>query len=183
MTYTPGPANILLMGTAIQSGLKKTIPMFLGIISGFLVVAVLIILGLGEIFKIYPIILEIIRVLGTFYLLYLAYKIYQSRNRNIKGKNTDNPTFLRGLLVHPLSPKAWMMLVSGYAQFINIEQSILAQSIIIIAVFIVSGASGNFIWMFTGSVLQQYLRNQRAVYWTYTILTVSLIILIISMWF
>ena len=183
MTYTPGPSNLLLMGTAMQSGFKKTIPMLLGVVFGFLLVAISVTSGLGKVFVLYPISLQIIKILGSIYLLYLSYKIFQSRNLEVKANNENKPSFKKGALIHPLSPKAWVMVATAYSQFINTQGNIFTQSFIIILALVVAGSSSNCLWMAAGSYLQRHLQNKKIVYWTFTLLSISLVVLIISMWF
>jgi threonine/homoserine/homoserine lactone efflux protein len=60
--------------------IKKTIPLILGVVLGYTTLVILINFVLISTFKQFPIIQEVIRVLGTFFLIYLAYKIAKSNN-------------------------------------------------------------------------------------------------------
>ena len=73
--YTPGPNNTVASYSGFNFGIKKTIPLILGVWLGYTVLVVLINFVLISTFVKYPIIQEVIKILGTFFLFYLAYKI------------------------------------------------------------------------------------------------------------
>jgi threonine/homoserine/homoserine lactone efflux protein len=75
--FTPGPNNAVASYSAFNFGFKKTIPLIMGVGFGYTVLVILINFVLISVFKEYPIIQEIIRILGTIFLIYLAYKIAQ----------------------------------------------------------------------------------------------------------
>ena len=72
--YTPGPNNAVASYSGFNFGFKKTIPLIMGVGFGYTVLVILINFVLISLFKTYPIIQEIIRILGTVFLIYLAYK-------------------------------------------------------------------------------------------------------------
>ena len=73
--FTPGPNNAVASFSGFNFGIKKTIPLILGVGFGYTILVILINFVLISTFIKYPIIQEIIRILGTFFLIYLAYKI------------------------------------------------------------------------------------------------------------
>ena len=73
--YTPGPNNVVASYSGFNFGIKKTIPLILGVGLGYTTLVIIINFALISTFKQFPIIQEIIRILGTFFLIYLAYKI------------------------------------------------------------------------------------------------------------
>ena len=73
--FTPGPNNTVASYSGFNFGIKKTIPLILGVGLGYTTLVILINFVLISTFKQFPIIQEVIRVLGTFFLIYLAYKI------------------------------------------------------------------------------------------------------------
>ena len=58
----------------------KTIPHMLGVILGFTLMVSVLNFGLINIFKIYPLLQEILKISGSIFLVYLAYKISFSKN-------------------------------------------------------------------------------------------------------
>ena len=65
--FTPGPNNAVASYSAFNFGFRKTIPLIMGVGFGYTVLVILINFVLISTFKNYPIIQEIIRVLGTFF--------------------------------------------------------------------------------------------------------------------
>lgn len=120
---SPGPAMLATMGTAMESGRKAGIALGLGIALSALVWGVLAFLGLSTLLVAYAGILDIIRVLGCLYLLYLAWKAFGSAlssydlNANLTGIHeykTFN-VFLRGCVLNLANPKAiltWVVIIS-----------------------------------------------------------------------
>ena len=76
--FTPGPNNIILSTNAVNFGFKKTIPLILGVFFGFLSVLSLCLLGIGEIYKSFPAIALILKIIAASFLTYLSFKIFTS---------------------------------------------------------------------------------------------------------
>jgi len=73
--FTPGPNNIIGSYSGFNFGIKKSIPLILGVTFGYTTLITLSAGGLNVIFSAYPILKTIIKILGSFFLIYLAYKI------------------------------------------------------------------------------------------------------------
>ena len=75
MGFTPGPNNAVASYSAFNFGVRKTLPIILGVGLGYTVLVVLLIFALISVFQKHPYLQEIIRILGSIFLVYLAYKI------------------------------------------------------------------------------------------------------------
>ena len=64
---TPGPNNIILSTNAVNYGFKETIPLMMGVFFGFLSVLTLCLLGIGELYKSFPAIAMIVKIVDTFF--------------------------------------------------------------------------------------------------------------------
>ena len=73
--FSPGPNNIMTSYTAFNFGFKKAIPTMLGVIIGWTILVILLQLGSVIIFQKFEMIQNIIKVLGSIYLLFMAYKL------------------------------------------------------------------------------------------------------------
>ena len=71
--FTPGPNNIVASYSGFNFGVAKTFPHMLGVIFGFTTMVCVLNFGLINIFKIYPLIQEILKISGSVFLIYLAY--------------------------------------------------------------------------------------------------------------
>ena len=83
---SPGPNNVVASHSGFNHGIKKSIPLMLGVIFGFTTMLAAVNFGLINIFNIYPIIQEILIITGTIFLIYLAYK-FHFLNHQMKIKN------------------------------------------------------------------------------------------------
>ena len=75
MYVTPGPNNAMVLASGLKFGFIKTIPHMSGITIGHVLQLILVCLGLGKIFLIFPQLQNILKILCALYLLYLGYKI------------------------------------------------------------------------------------------------------------
>ncbi len=73
--FTPGPNNSMLMQSGMYFGIKKTIPHMLGVIFGFNPLFLGVNMGLGALLLRYPTITIFLKILGSAYFLYLAYRM------------------------------------------------------------------------------------------------------------
>ena len=105
--FTPGPNNAVASYSGFNFGIKKTIPSILGVWLGYTAFVVLTNFALISTFIKYPIIQEIIRILGTFFLIYLAYKISFS-SLSKEDKKVNPVKFIDTFVFQFLNPKGVM---------------------------------------------------------------------------
>ena len=86
---TPGPNNILASYSSFNFGIKKTLPHMLGVALGYTSMITILDIGLIFPFKKYSIIQDVLKVLGSIFLIYLAYKISFSKSNS--GNLLNNP--------------------------------------------------------------------------------------------
>ena len=160
MVGSPGPANIALMGAGAAAGVRAALPFFAGVLSGFLLLAVVLAFGLSEILTRYPLLAQALTLIGTAYLGWLAYKLWTARPA-VASEKTEVPGFLAGLPVHPLNPKAWAMLVAALSRFVEPGPDATAQALLVIAGFVVFGAPLNMVWCAGGAMLSRVLADKK----------------------
>ena len=116
MYVTPGPNNAMVLASGLKFGFIKTIPHMSGITIGHVLQLILVCLGLGKIFLIFPQLQNILKILCALYLLYLGYKIIGSFSK-IKEDNSRPLKFHEAGLFQIVNPKAWTissMVASGF---------------------------------------------------------------------
>ena len=130
--FTPGPNNAVASFSGFNYGIKKTVPLILGVWLGYTTFVVLTNFALISTFIQYPIIQEIIRILGTFFLIYLAYKI--SFSSSSKDDVKVNPVkFIDTFIFQFLNPKGVMAGITLISKFV-IEDDYLNSSLTVILV-------------------------------------------------
>jgi threonine/homoserine/homoserine lactone efflux protein len=115
MVGTPGPANLLMVSSTSAHGFKATMPFFLGIVTGKILLILFIALGFSPLIHAYPSLRIVFSLLSAFYLCYLALKGWNSGTSS--SESTAPLTYVAGVFVHPLNPKGWVMVTLAYALF------------------------------------------------------------------
>jgi len=116
-SITPGPVNLVALGSGARHGLRASLAHITGATAGFTVLLVLIGLGLYEVLLRWPLLTGAIRIAGVLYLLYLAWKLASDNGRLSAQANTRAPSLLSGAAMQWLNPKAWLASVAGMAAF------------------------------------------------------------------
>ena len=156
--FTPGPNNAVAAYSGFNFGIRKTLPLILGVGFGYTALIILINFVLISTFKNYPIIQEIIRVLGTIFLIYLAYKISFSKISS-DGK-TENPVkFLDKFIFQFINPKGVMAGVTLSSNFVEQGENYLNHSIWVITVCSITAFLSITSWTFLGKFLRKFATN------------------------
>ena len=114
---TPGPANMALMATGARYGFRAALPFVAGVALGKQLVIWPVGYGLMELAEQAPWVFEILKWVSAAYICWLAWKVANLRLSS-GGQRDSAPGFLAGLIVHPLNPKAWAMIVAGFTGFV-----------------------------------------------------------------
>tara|TARA_B100001123_G_scaffold231220_1_gene259851 strand:- start:118 stop:639 length:522 start_codon:yes stop_codon:yes gene_type:complete len=122
-------------------GVKKCIWVALGDISANIIQATLVIFVIGSFFSENPIFLNLLKWIGVFYLVYLAYDVYKSRLKDINSSQISQKSFFSfykdGFLVAGTSPKAWMFFPFIFPQFINFNENYIVQFLILLTTYVI----------------------------------------------
>ena len=160
-TVTPGPNNIMIMTSGLNYGVRSSIPHFLGICIGFPAMVLVIGLGFSVIFESYPIIHEVIKVIGVAYFLYLAWLIASSSPASLEGKSAKPLNFTQAALFQWVNPKAWVMATSAVSAYTYAASDIFIQVVYIALIFLIVAFPCVGIWLVFGAGLKKYLKSSR----------------------
>ena len=155
--FTPGPNNAVASYSAFNFGFKKTIPLIMGVGLGYTTLVILINFVLISIFKTYPIIQEIIRILGTVFLVYLAYKISSSNTSN-NEKKTNPVTFYDTFIFQFINPKGVMAATTLISKFVD-QDNYISTSVMVIIVCSLTAFSSITAWTLLGKFLRKFATN------------------------
>ena len=157
MGFTPGPNNAVASYSAFNFGFRKTLPIILGVGFGYTTLVILLIFILISVFQEYPLIQEIIRILGSIFLIYLAYKISFS-NGKLDGK-TENPVkFYETFFFQFINPKGVMAAITLISKFV-IQDEYISSSITVIVVCSVTAFVSITLWAGVGKFLRKFATN------------------------
>ncbi|GAB2788904.1 LysE family translocator [Halomonas shantousis] len=118
MTITPGPNNVMLTASGANYGFWRTLPHIFGILVGCFVLFTAVALGLGLVFERYPLVQTLLRLVGSVYLLYLAWRIATAPPPDLRRRGEGRPlSFWQAVAFQFANPKAWVMgltLIAGF---------------------------------------------------------------------
>ncbi len=124
MSISPGPANMLILSSGVNYGVKKTMPFVLGAAIGF--TSLLLFMGFGffQIMNAFPNVSKWLSILGSLFIMYMGYKIALSEPTIEVNKKETVSKFYEGFFLQWLNPKAWIAAVSGTSIFSSTESYI-----------------------------------------------------------
>ncbi|MCU5771831.1 LysE family translocator [Erwiniaceae bacterium BAC15a-03b] len=161
---TPGPNNMLLTASGANFGFLRSLPLMIGIMLGMQAMLLLVAFGVGGLLLLYPSLHLILKIAGSLYLLWLAWKIGTASYEKLEtGDGPAAPMpFWQGGLLQLINPKAWLMALGAVASFSlagdAYRSSVIAISIGIVSVNLISGV----IWLGFGTLIGRILRSRRA---------------------
>ena len=157
MGFTPGPNNAVASYSAFNFGFRKTLPIILGVGFGYTALVILLIVVLISIFQEYPLIQEIIRILGSIFLIYLAYKISFSNGKS--DDKIENPVkFYETFFFQFINPKGVMAAITLISKFV-IQEDYISSSITVIVVCSVTAFVSITLWAGLGKFLRKFATN------------------------
>ena len=156
---TPGPNNITSSYSGFNFGYRKTLPLILAVIFGWTLLLIVMNTGLILIFKKYPVIQEIIRILGSVFLVYLAYLI--SFSKPSKGAPIKNPiTFGKAFILQFINPKSLVVSMTTVSIFID-PANYLRDSIIVVSYFFLLAVLSINSWCLMGMYLRNFATSEK----------------------
>ena len=157
---SPGPNNIVASYSGFNFGVVKTFPHMLGVIFGFTSVVCVLNFGLINIFKLYPLIQEILKVFGSIFLIYLAYKIAFSKN--VKESKKENPVkFIETFLFQFLNPKGVIVAIIIVSTYVESGINFVNYSFWVILVSFLCAFISITFWTFVGKFFRRFATNEK----------------------
>ena len=176
--FTPGPNNIIGSYSGFNFGIKKSIPLILGVTFGYTILISLAAGGLNIVFNIYPILKIIIKIIGSIFLLYLAYKI--SFRNQIQEKIIKNPVkFFDTFIFQFINPKGVFAAITSISLFVELGENYIFHSLIVITVSFFCAVTSITSWCLLGKFLRRFAQNKKFIQrFNYT-MSLSLIVCVI----
>ena len=116
LVSSPGPANIVFAASGANFGVKKSIPLMLGVEVVFFAKSILIGFGLGTLLESNPNFLNILQLFGAVYLFYLAYSFLKPVLKN-DTSTLKKLGFIDGIIIQIFNVKGWIMIVLMFSLF------------------------------------------------------------------
>ncbi len=161
-SVTPGPNNIMVMSAGANFGVRKSLPLLMGICVGFTLMLLLVGLGFGQLFTLFPDLHLLIKCVGTLYLLYLAWLIARSADEVGGSVQTRPLGFFKGALFQWVNAKAWVVATGAIAAFTSAGVEFHQQNLTIALTFFIVSFPSVGLWLLCGSLLKRWLASPLA---------------------
>mgnify|MGYP003626128168 CR=1 FL=1 len=178
---TPGPANMALMATGARFGFRAALPFVAGVALGKQFVIWPVGFGLMQLSARAPWVFETLKYLSAAYIIWLAWKVANLRLGTGQG-GSDAPGFAAGLIVHPLNPKAWAMIVGGFTAFVGPGTSSVQATATIAAVLLGCQIILHPLWTLAGDRIAKTVAGtpvEPYLMWTLAALTVASVLFVL----
>ena len=157
---SPGPNNIVASYSGFNFGIIKTFPHMLGVIFGFTTMVCVLNFGLINVFKIYPLLQEILKISGSLFLIYLAYKIAFSKNQTENKK--ENPVkFFDTFFFQFLNPKGVIVGIIIVSTYVESGNNFINYSFWVILVSFICALISITFWTFVGKFFRRFATNEK----------------------
>jgi len=160
MYITPGPNNAMVLASGLKFGFLKTIPHMSGITVGHISQLILVCLGLGKIFQIFPQLQNILKIFCAIYLLFLGYKIIGSFSK-IKEDDSRPLKFYEAALFQIVNPKAWTISSMAASGFLPKDGNLIISIFFIALVALVICPLSISPWAGFGSAIRNLIKNNK----------------------
>ena len=138
---TPGLPRVVIVSHTLNYGLKKSVWTAVGDVSANIIQGILVVFLIGSFLSDNPQILYYLKWAGIFYIVYLAYDTYTAKISSINSREQSTKSILSfykdGFMVAGLSPKAIIFFGTIFSSFINFENNIFSQFIILMITYVV----------------------------------------------
>lgn len=158
MSVTPGPNNIMLTASGANFGFRRTLPHILGVTLGLICLLTAVALGLGVLFERWPVLQLGLKLVGSLYLLWLAWRIATAPPPVMAGDGDSRPLKLwQAAAFQFANPKAWIMAISGVASFTLPGDAFVLSAVLLVAGMAVMNLPAISLWAGFGVALGRLL--------------------------
>ena len=176
--YTPGPNNVVASYSGFNFGIIKTIPHILGVTLGFTSLVLFLTIGLINVFKLFPVIQEAMKYLGTLFLIYLAYKIATSTTSD-EIKNENPVKFIETFLFQYLNPKGVTVAIIVVSTYVELGENYINYATQVVVLALLFSSTSITLWTFIGKFLRKFATNEKFIkYFNYVMSSLLLLSII-----
>jgi len=165
LSLVPGPDNLFVMSHSALKGWKVGFYITLGLCTGLIGHTVLVAIGVSVIFQTSAIAFNGLKILGAFYLLYLALLSVQNKELNLGGteKNTTNRSYyFTGVIMNLTNPKVALFFLVFLPQFVNTSNNNVTIQIFLLGLLFILSALCVFTSIaYLSSFLEGVLKKSR----------------------
>lgn len=128
LSLIPGTDTMFILGQSIANDRKTGMFSVFGMGSGIIVHTMFVSLGLSVLLKNSPVAFNIVKILGSTYLIYMGIKSFISQKSVLSDdlkqtKGTLRKAYIQGMITNVLNPKVALFFLAFLPQFVNPEKN------------------------------------------------------------
>lgn len=167
LVLVPGPAVLYIITRSVNQGRKAGLASAAGIATGGLVHVAGAALGLSALLASSAMAFSLVKYLGAAYLIYLGVRTLLTAPALLQSVTAERQGLRRlysqGIVVQAFNPKVALFFLAFLPQFIDPHRgSVVAQSLILGAMFILIGLCTDSAYALVAGTLGAWLKQQRA---------------------
>lgn len=174
-SISPGPNNTVLWASGLRFGFRRTIPHVVGTALGIGALVVGVAAGIGALLEVVPGAELMLKVVGSLYLLYVAYLVLGSGG--IGRTEVSKPLSVwQAIVFQCVNPKAWIFAIAGVATFLSPGLPRMVGVLLLSGTLMVVVVGSSSIWAVGGAALGRVVDDERA----RRVVSIALALLLVS---
>ncbi|MEC7819768.1 MAG: LysE family translocator [Actinomycetota bacterium] len=121
--FSPGLIITLIVRTTLTKDRRSGVNVALGAALGCLIITIFSAYIISFVVEKVPLVLEYVTYVGSSYIIYKAFNILRTSNKQIEMEETKTP-FLEGFKINCLNPKMILLYLTVLPLFLDVSQSI-----------------------------------------------------------
>ena len=161
---TPGLPRVVIVSHTLNYGLKRSVWTAFGDISANIIQGILVVFIIGSFLSNNPQVLNYLKWAGIFYIVYLAYDTYTAKIRSVNSKQQSSKStfsfYKDGFMVAGLSPKAIIFFGTIFSSFINYDNHIISQFLILMITYVILDFATLMIYGLAADKISVWLKSK-----------------------
>jgi len=171
LSISPGPAAVFCLAEGKRCGWRNALAGVAGLQAGIVVFFIFVWIGLAPLLASSPRVHSIIKIAGSFYLIYMGMQVIAGTFRSVEKMTSEGgqfhrgSLFIRGLGVQLSNPKSWIFMGAFLPQFIDPQLSVGLQMAAMLLISVGVDALVMLVYAFLGSRGQGQSSGSRVSIW------------------
>lgn len=156
---TPGPVNLIATSTAMNRGMRTALMYVAGASVAYALVVFLCGLLMHSIALALPKLQLTMQIVGSLFILYLAYKIFSAPIASLQLRERYLVGFWSGVFTQMVNPKAWLVAMSGISLYVIGARDEMLLLLMFTTISLAACLTGVGVWALLGRVLTHHLQD------------------------
>ena len=161
---TPGLPRVVIVSHTLNYGLKRSVWTAFGDISANIIQGILVVFIIGSFLSNNPQVLNYLKWAGIIYIVYLAYDTYTAKISSVNSKQQSSKStfsfYKDGFMVAGLSPKAIIFFGTIFSSFINYDNHIISQFLILMITYVILDFATLMIYGLAADKISVWLKSK-----------------------